>query len=249
MHTAAGAEGGEAEGSEAEGDDGPQGATAGSKATMTPREKLAMKKARMKALFDSTYDELAGRETGKQHQVDIDRAAVEEQRRQNLAEFEAEDVGERVSYEGYRAGMYVRVELREVPCELVDRFDPHYPLVLGGLLPMEESLAFLQLRFKKHRWHNKILKTKDPIILSMGWRRFQTLPLYAMQDHNMRNRMLKYTPEHMHCIASIYGPVTPPNTGCLAILSVTDRRAVRLAVHPACAAHGVLLHTHCAHVA
>lgn len=123
--------------------------------------------------------------------------------------------------------MYVRVELREVPCELVDRFDPHYPLVLGGLLPMEESLAFLQLRFKKHRWHPKILKTKDPIILSMGWRRFQTLPLYAMQDHNMRNRMLKYTPEHMHCIASIYGPVTPPNTGCLAILSVTDRSTVR----------------------
>ena len=57
----------------------------------------------------------------------------------------------------------------------------------------------------------------------MGWRRFQTVPLYAIHDRDARYRALKYTPEHSHCIASLYAPITPPSTGCLAVQSVAQR--------------------------
>jgi len=79
----------------------------------------------------------------------------------------------------------------------------------------------LQIRMKKHRWHKKILKNRDPLIFSIGWRRFQSIPLYSMEDINGRHRLIKYTPAHMHCFATFYGPNTPPNTGILAYQTFT----------------------------
>merc|ERR1719264_1370210 len=64
----------------------------------------------------------------------------------------------RVQYEGFRPGMYVRVEVKSVPCELVENFDPAFPLILGGLQTGEDQVGFVRIRLKKHRWYPKILK-------------------------------------------------------------------------------------------
>ncbi|XP_065583035.1 ribosome biogenesis protein BMS1 homolog isoform X2 [Artemia franciscana] len=184
------------------------------------RQKLIEKKMKLKERFDAEYDETEG--GGQKSFYEELKQEVDAQANMNKSEFEGLDDEIRVQYEGFRPGMYVRIEISHVPCELVSNFDPTYPLIVGALLPGEENIGYVQVRLKKHRWHKRILKTRDPLTVSMGWRRFQTLPLYSIQDHNMRNRSLKYTPEHLHCMATFWGPITPQGTGMLAIQSMNS---------------------------
>lgn len=164
-------------------------------------------------------------ENGDEHETwhDAQKAKISKQLDINKAEFDAMDPATRDRIEGFRAGAYVRMVFDDVPCEFVENFSPCYPIVVGGLLANEERFGFSQANIKRHRWHKKILKSNDPLIISLGWRRFQTVPIYTTSDSRTRNRMLKYTPEHMHCMATFYGPLVSPNTGFCAVQSVSNQ--------------------------
>eukprot|EP00741_Cyanophora_paradoxa_P001315 tig00000478_g1271.t1 len=212
-------------------------------------EAIRARKARAKEAFDAAYDEgdrgrdapggapgeggeeggkrkkrrgATGEEAAEEAAVDAARKRVEAQEALNKAEFAEEDAWAQAQYLGVRAGQYVRVEAPGVPCELIRHFDPRLPLVLGGLNAAEDGFGFLTARIKRHRWFKRTLKNRDPLIFSLGWRRFQSVPIYAIQDTNGRHRMLKYTPEHMHCLGVFFGPVTPPNTGFVAFQSLSN---------------------------
>ncbi|OXB68053.1 hypothetical protein ASZ78_003294 [Callipepla squamata] len=179
------------------------------------KKKRLDKKRKLKEMFDAEYDE------GDGTYFDDLKEEMHKQAQLNRTEFEDQDDETRVQYEGFRPGMYVRIEIENVPCEFVLNFDPHYPIILGGLGNSEGNVGYVQLRLKKHRWYKKILKTRDPLILSLGWRRFQTIPMFYIEDHNGRHRLLKYTPQHMHCGATFWGPITPQGTGFLAVQYVS----------------------------
>ena len=181
---------------------------------------LAAKKEELKRKFDEQYDDP---KSSKPDFYEAQKDEISRQLQLNRAEFQDVDDEARALVEGYRPGSYVRVELANVPCEMIENFDPTYPIVIGGLLPSEERFGFIQARLKRHRWYTKTLKTNDPLILSLGWRRFQTVPIYSLDDHSIRMRMLKYTPEHMHCYATFYGPIAVPNTGFCAFNSLSNQ--------------------------
>ena len=208
-----------------------------SDAIAAEREKNARRKEELKLRFEeedregfmndksnARKDGEEAEEFGEDDWYDEQKSMIQKQLAVNRAEFDSLDQQSRVRVEGYKAGTYVRFEVEKVPCEFAQGFSPRYPILIGGLSATEERFGFLQIRIKRHRWYGKkVLKTNDPLIFSLGWRRFQTLPLYSISDSRTRNRMLKYTPEHMHCFGTFYGPLIAPNTGFCCVQSFSNK--------------------------
>ena len=198
------------------------------------RERNAKKKEELKLRFeeedregfanakDGTRDGVEG-EFGEDDWYDLQKAKMQKQIDINRAEFDTLDPASRARAEGFKAGTYARIVLENVPYEFASKFSPRFPLIVGGLAPTEDRFGYVQIRIKRHRWHKKILKSGDPLIFSLGWRRFQSLPIYSTSDSRTRNRMLKYTPEHMHCFGVFYGPLVAPNTGFCCVQSFSNK--------------------------
>ncbi|XP_031620330.1 ribosome biogenesis protein BMS1 homolog isoform X2 [Contarinia nasturtii] len=185
------------------------------------KTELMAKKMKLKAQFDSEYDNKDdGRIKGDHQYYEELKAAANRQSELNKKEFENLDDDLRVQIEGFRSGLYVRLAFKNVPCEFVENFDATYPILIGGLNMSEENVGYVNCKVKKHRWYKKLLKTTDPLILSLGWRRFQTIPIFAKVEDDMKHRYLKYTPNHVTCSMTFYGPITPQNTGFLAIQKI-----------------------------
>lgn len=200
------------------------------------REKNAKRKEELKLRFEEEDKEGFGKvqdkggkgpdqeaEFGEDDWYEAQKAQIQKQLDINRAEFDSMDINSRIRVEGHKAGTYARIVLENVPYEFATTFNPRFPILIGGLAPTENRFGFVQIRIKRHRWHKKILKTNDPLIFSLGWRRFQTLPVYSISDSRTRNRMLKYTPEHMHCFGTFYGPLIAPNTGFCCVQSFSNQ--------------------------
>ena len=190
------------------------------------RDKNAQRKEELKLRFEEEDREgffndkaIARKEGGNIHEYgadewyDAQKAIIQAQLDINKEELKNLDDKQRAAVEGHGAGSYAQIVIDGVPCEFMEKFESCIPIIVGGLAATEDRFGLVQVRIKRHRWFKKILKTNDPLIISSGWRRFQTMPIYSLSDSRVRNRMLKYTPEHTYCFATFYGPFIAPNTG------------------------------------
>ena len=70
------------------------------------------------------------------------------------------------------------------------------------------------------------------VLISADHRTLVTLTVTGILNAGARS-MLKYTPEHAHCLANVYGALAPPGTGVLAIQSLAaDQQARTRLVYP-----------------
>ncbi|KAI3836188.1 hypothetical protein MKX03_028167, partial [Papaver bracteatum] len=131
----------------------------------------------------------------------------------------------RLEIEGFRAGTYLRLEVRDVPFALTKNIDPYRPILVGGISLEEENVGCMQARLKQHRWHKKLLKTREPIIVSVGWRRYQTRLVYAQKDNDNRLHLIDHIPEYADCLAMFWGPLAPQDSGVVAVHNLAGNKA------------------------
>ena len=122
----------------------------------------------------------------------------------------------------FEKGTYVRIDIKKIKKKFVDYFRVDIPMIICTTNIQENSFGYLKIKFTKHINHPKILKTNDPIILSIGWRKFQTTPVYCMEDKNHKLRMIKYTPKFGSCYAVTWGPMMPINVSIVAIQNYSN---------------------------
>ncbi|VEU23073.1 DEKNAAC104187 [Brettanomyces naardenensis] len=191
-------------------------------------EEQRMLNAKKKEKLIEQFEEEEGGIKGKEDDIfteedtwyEFQKAKMGKQLEINKKELAQMDTDTREKVEGLPAGSYVKLTFDQMPMEFMENFEPEFPILIGGLLQTEERFGFLNVRIRRHRWHKKIMKSNDPLIFSLGWRRFQTLPIYTTTDSRTRTRMLKYTPEHAYCNATFYGPLVAPNTSFCAVQMV-----------------------------
>lgn len=132
----------------------------------------------------------------------------------------------RQALEGISPGRYVRMVLEEVPTEFMKYFNPNNPVIVGGLKPSDdEGMTFIRGRIRRHRFKRGVLKSNDPVVMSIGWRRFQSMPIYDTEDQGGRRRYLKYTPEFLHCNSTFYAPRVAPGAGIVMCQSLGREKA------------------------
>ncbi|RZC90328.1 hypothetical protein C5167_031040 [Papaver somniferum] len=118
-----------------------------------------------------------------------------------------------------RVGAYLKFKICDVPCEMVNNRDPCHPILVGGI---SHAKKLSNARFERHSLYMKSLRTNDPIIVSVGWRRYVTIPIYATED---LHETLEFTPEDKPCCATFWGPFETPGTGVVAVQSLADSKA------------------------
>lgn len=124
----------------------------------------------------------------------------------------------------------MKVVLEKVKYKAFLKMKSDIPLILTRINLGEDNKGFIKIRFKRHRWYSNLLKSNDPIIVSSGWRRYQSLIVFSTEDQNERMRFLKYTPQHDFCYGVFYGNFCLQNTGAIFLQTIrNDLKKFRIA--------------------
>lgn len=70
---------------------------------------------------------------------------IEIRKQMNISELNDLDEPTRIEIEGFRTGTYLRLEVHDVPFEMVEYFDPCHPILVGGIGLGEENVGYMQV--------------------------------------------------------------------------------------------------------
>ena len=111
---------------------------------------------------------------------------------------------------GVPAGTRVHVHLRSVPVSRQQTYTPAQPLTLHSLLQHEHKRSVINVQIRLATTHLHPVKSKDDLIVQIGYRRFCINPLFSVQGatKNDVHKFLRYLHPGQTAVASFMAPVT-----------------------------------------
>ncbi|CAO3657801.1 unnamed protein product [Umbelopsis vinacea] len=126
----------------------------------------------------------------------------------------------------FRARTRITLYIKDVPKEAYESYSPSRPFVVFGLLQYEHKMTVLNLQISRDNAYEEPVKSKDPMILHMGFRRIEVRPVYSQRGNgkgtNNVHRFERFLQMGKSSVATIYAPTVFGKVPCLLYKETDD---------------------------
>ncbi|CAG8815329.1 38627_t:CDS:10 [Gigaspora margarita] len=111
-----------------------------------------------------------------------------------------------------KVGAYITLHIANVPKEVAESYSPSRPFIVFGLFEYEHKTSVLNFFITRNGEYEEPIKSKDPLIMHCGFRRYLVRPLYSQntlggKGTNNVHKYEKFINPGRSYIATIYGPI------------------------------------------
>ncbi|GAA5809732.1 hypothetical protein MFLAVUS_003145 [Mucor flavus] len=109
-----------------------------------------------------------------------------------------------------KPGRRITIHISNVPIQAFESYDKTRPFILFGLLQYEHKMSLLNLQVSRDNAYEGTVRSKDPMVLHMGFRRYNVRPIYSQNTNKGTNHVHKFERFQKlgrSYVATIYGPV------------------------------------------
>ncbi|KAG8685246.1 hypothetical protein FRC08_013226, partial [Ceratobasidium sp. 394] len=133
-----------------------------------------------------------------------------------------------------KPGTRVVMCIAGVPRDGLGTFGPGHPIVLFTLLQHEHKASVLNFTVQRNTEYDGSVRSKDPMILCVGPRRFRTRPIYSQHTRgggkgvNNVHKFERYLRHGDTSVASVYGPIVFGKQPCTLLRETDDPQGPEL---------------------
>ncbi|KAG9101348.1 hypothetical protein FRC06_003148 [Ceratobasidium sp. 370] len=133
-----------------------------------------------------------------------------------------------------KAGTRVVVCISGVPRDGLGTFGSGHPIVLFTLLQHEHKASVLNFTVQRNTEYDGSVRSKDPMVLCVGPRRFRTHPIYSQHTRgggkgvNNVHKFERYLRHGDTSVASVYGPIIFGKQPCMLLRETDDPQGPEL---------------------
>jgi pre-rRNA-processing protein TSR1 len=111
---------------------------------------------------------------------------------------------------GVQLGNRVTIEIKNVPCDILDNVNQSTMFPIFGLLPYEHKLSIVNFVIQRSSEFTETVKSKDKVIIMCGFRQYVVQPLYSTYTRGGPNNVHKFErflQNGRASVATVYAPI------------------------------------------